>query len=634
MIEGNFKDVSLPGLLQFLGAEVSKNYRISVANQGQNGEVYLCRGFVVAGSFGLLEGEDAICEFLSWEQGTFFIETLTPQVEVKKNLKRAMQANNVFVENTSYLLDNNVGLNTTIVSSKNFGTVEWQESLRQHPLEREDFVVLGWLGDGRTMRQALREFSFDLPQACAILTRLLKTNSVQCLRPSASDLVDPTQPAPADDPVVQRFVTTGGQEAAAASVAQAAAMQFASEATAAVAQDAFISTSFRPGTVPVEPQRKDQKGPGNNPILNPIKKIGVDLAAVRASMEARLRSRNTRRMPDTTSYADPPEPGQAQGIQPVPSNGSSAPPSARSAPHAEGVPLDKPIEPQIAATPPNLVPEQSPAPLPAAPLPMDPPVAPAASFSSDQPDQPDSKPPQSALAKLLADANGAQKKTFASETEEACEAIQTDQYLPVVGQAQESHTEQELSSASPAEKKDAQSESKPSEANNRPAVEQPKTKRSRTESLPLVTIDIERLLNATFTPTQFGKLALTNPALDQYRRQTLLDVEAGRSLMSVMSEGSRAPAALLNSYRYCLDRGYIETADSVVPITADLLLGRMEIDQYLLQRRRITGDQLRDLVALARNEGIKLTHALVRSGYLTQDDLDNLEREQIRFAFK
>ncbi|MGH9548647.1 MAG: DUF4388 domain-containing protein [Terriglobales bacterium] len=176
MIEGNFQDVSLPGLLQFLGSEVSKNYRIRITGNGQSGDVYLCKGFVVAAAFGLLEGEDAMCEFLSWAQGTFFVETLTAQIEVKKNLTRAMQPSNAFVESSSFLIENNVGLNTVIIASKSFGSVEWQESLRQQPLEREDFVVLGWIGDGRTMRQAMREFGFDLAQASTILGRLMRSN--------------------------------------------------------------------------------------------------------------------------------------------------------------------------------------------------------------------------------------------------------------------------------------------------------------------------------------------------------------------------------------------------------------------------------------------------------------------------
>ena len=75
MIEGNLKDVSLPGLLQFLAAELAKNYRVSIASGGQTGEVYICKGLVVCAAFGLLEGEDAMCEFLSWREGSFFCRT-------------------------------------------------------------------------------------------------------------------------------------------------------------------------------------------------------------------------------------------------------------------------------------------------------------------------------------------------------------------------------------------------------------------------------------------------------------------------------------------------------------------------------------------------------------------------------
>lgn len=120
MIEGNLKDVSLPGLLQFLAAESSKNYRVSIASAGQTGEVYICKSFVVCAAFGLLEGEDAMCEFLAWRDGTFFVEQLTPQVDVRKNLKRAISPNAAFAESASYLSQNNVGLNTTLVSVGQF----------------------------------------------------------------------------------------------------------------------------------------------------------------------------------------------------------------------------------------------------------------------------------------------------------------------------------------------------------------------------------------------------------------------------------------------------------------------------------------------------------------------------------
>jgi hypothetical protein len=156
----------------------------------------------------------------------------------------------------------------------------------------------------------------------------------------------------------------------------------------------------------------------------------------------------------------------------------------------------------------------------------------------------------------------------------------------------------------------------------------------RTQSMPVVEMDIERLLQATARATQFGKLALGNPSLDPHRRQTVIDAENGCSLATALQDPARSPAAVLASYRYCLDRGYIEAQDTVIPLTADLLLGRIELDQYLLQRRRITGDELRDLMRIARDEGIKLTQLLVTSGFLTQSDVEILRREQRRFAFR
>ncbi|HEY9719146.1 MAG TPA: DUF4388 domain-containing protein [Trichormus sp.] len=750
MIEGNFKDVSLPGLLQVLGSEVSRNYRVRVsstaaggpASGGQSGDIYVARGFVVCASFGLLEGEDAICEFLSWREGTFFVETLTANIEVKKNLKRAISASNAFVENTLYINENNVSLNTVIVASKSFGSVEWQESLRQQPLEREDFVVLGWVGEGRTIRQALREFSFDIAQATAILTRLIKTCSVQVLRPTAQNVSDAPAGAAQPDPVVQRFVTTGGQEAAASSVAQAAARAYAQEATAAVAYDAFISTSFRPGSVPIPPT-KNEKSHGN-PLLDPIKKIGLDLAQVRASMEARFRSRVSRKLPeeaqpssDSPTRAVPPpseaEPRLAQSGQfhlpsasgqhylsppsspanpnpvtassagtlgavpfsgssgspatasasgnfgpvpgsvnssspatasgsgnfgPVPGSGNSGAPATASGSGNFGPvpanPAHSTTGPGMRLPPPDYVsgqwlgPRTAPA---AAPLnavpPANPPSAGTGGGAASPPEA-----AQDAINQMIGDGVKQWQPGAGPASFEPDKPAQPP--IPAVPPASNQvpapnsvslrtppATVPSSASAPPAAAPTASTPTaRPSATFTTLAAESaldPLTtsgKRERTEALPMVTIDIDRLLQATFTPTQFGKLALTNPALDQLRRQTLLDVEAGKTLKSVIAEGARPAAAILNSYRYCLDRGYIENNDPVVSMTTELLLGRMELDQYLLQRRRLTGDQLRDLVEISRKEGVKLTQVLVRSGYLTVGDLDTLEREQKRFAFK
>ncbi len=66
-----------------------------------------------------------------------------------------------------------------------FGTQAWQEALARQPLFKEDYAVLGWITDGRTMHtfQAMREFNFDVVRATSSLFRLLVTGSVEILRP-------------------------------------------------------------------------------------------------------------------------------------------------------------------------------------------------------------------------------------------------------------------------------------------------------------------------------------------------------------------------------------------------------------------------------------------------------------------
>jgi len=154
----------------------------------------------------------------------------------------------------------------------------------------------------------------------------------------------------------------------------------------------------------------------------------------------------------------------------------------------------------------------------------------------------------------------------------------------------------------------------------------------RTTVLPIVSIDIERLMKASFSISEFGFLALKNPMLDETIRHILLKAEGGSSVDDVVNEANKHPAAVLSTYRYCLERGYINNPDSVLPLTADLLLGRTEIEQYLVQRRRITGEQLRDLVMQARTLGVKLPEMLVKSGFLAQEDLDAVVAQHKRFS--
>ncbi|HEY9714040.1 MAG TPA: DUF4388 domain-containing protein, partial [Chroococcales cyanobacterium] len=292
MIEGNFRDVSLPGLLQFLASEVNKNYRVKVSSGSQTGEIFVCRGAVISAVFGLLEGEDAVCEFLAWRDGVFGVELLNPQFDIKKNLVLPIKPSSNFVDQSSFLVEQSIGLNALMICSADFGTEKWQEALKIQPLEREDFNVIAWLGDGRTMRQAMREFSFDIVKATGILFRLVTTRSIKVLRPGIGEEPEEMSNYPNIKPDVsaysassnlQRYVTTGGQEAAAASVAQQAARAYAAEDVGSSVQDAFVSTSFK--VVPPE----DLAAKPLPPVPQDVQGR-EDLAQARASLEARMRA--------------------------------------------------------------------------------------------------------------------------------------------------------------------------------------------------------------------------------------------------------------------------------------------------------------------------------------------------------
>lgn len=395
MIKGTLKDVGLPGILQFLCNEGNKSYRLKIERGSLHGDVYIANGHVISATYGLLRGEDALCEFLTWDDGIFFIERLPTRIEatLEKNISLKLQQSATFSDQAAFLIEDSVGLNTVIRSSRIFGTPEWQESSKLQPLQREDFLILGWLSDGRTMRQAMREFAFDLVQATAILYRLLLTRSVEVVRATQSTDV---ARALAQEP--------------------AAAVQFL-EAAADMAAD-----TGRPSEPPA----------------------GLDdEAAARGSAETASR---------------------------------------------------------------------------------------------------------------------------------------------------------------------------------------------RTTVLPIISIDIERLMKASFLISEFGFLALKNPLLDESIRHVLLSVEEGHTLETTVSGSAKSPASVLSTYRYCLERGYISNPDSVLPLTADLLLGRTELDQYLLQRRRVTGEQIRDLIAEGREKGLKLSEMLLKSGFVSREDLDSVAAQQARFA--
>ncbi len=595
MLEGNFRDVSLPGLLQFLATEINKSYRVKVTSNNHAGEIFVCKGAVTASSYGLLEGEDALCEFLSWKDGSFGVELLNPQIEIKRNLHSQIQPTSTFADQSSFLNEQNVGLNSVLVASKAFGTAEWQETVRQQPLERDDFMVLGWFAAGRSMRQASREFNFDLVKATGILFRLVATKSILVLRPGSKDAKEPgMEPDEANviAAAVQRFLTTGGQEAAAASVAHEAARALAQEANNAVAQDAFVSTSFK---TDLAPRTIPQAAVTNKD----------DMAQVRASMEARLRARKVR-----ATYSGPAfSPEQVHDLTAQTTTGPQ---------HAIPDPKQQAAQAAPSVAPRIPVPNPSAVTLPPVPL---------RDLLTSQAES--KRALEEAIVALNDYSDYNNRNDPRSAPLEVPTVVQPELTPPlIVEQGDPGVPRPELP---PLVTNNAFAKLVTDEAEIA-ALEE--ASRLKTASLPLVSMDIERLLLATFKQTQFGKLALTNPSLDHLRRQTLIDVEAGKTLTVVMGEGNRPPAAVLSSYRYCLDRGYIESADPVVSLTADLLLGRVELDQYLLQRRRITGDELRELTGLAKKQGEKLSELFLQNGYVTEEDIDTLTREQKRFAFK
>lgn len=599
MLEGNFRDVSLPGLLQFLATEVNKSYRVKVTSNNHAGEIFVCKGAVTASSYGLLEGEDALCEFLSWKDGSFGVELLNPQIEIKRNLQSQIQPTSTFADQSSFLNEQNVGLNSVLVASKAFGTAEWQETLLQQPLERDDFMVLGWFAAGRSMRQASREFNFDLVKATGILFRLVATKSILVLRPGSKDAKEPgiePDEVGVSAAAVQRFLTTGGQEAAAASVAHEAARALAQEANNAVAQDAFVSTSFKTDLAP-------------RTIPQAVVTNKDDMAQVRASMEARLRARKVR-----ATYSGPAfSPEQVHDLTAQTTTGPQ---------HAIPDPKQQASQHASHSLPPTA--PQTPIPNPSA---VTLPPVPLRDLLTSQAES------KRALEEAIVALNDYSDYNNRGEPKpappEVPKVVQPDLTPPLI--VEPGDTVVPRPELPPLVTNNAFAKLVTDEAEIA-ALEE--ASRLKTASLPLVSMDIERLLLATFKQTQFGKLALTNPSLDHLRRQTLIDVEAGKTLTVVMNEGNRPPAAVLSSYRYCLDRGYIESADPVVSLTADLLLGRVELDQYLLQRRRITGDELRELTGLAKKQGEKLSELFLQNGYVTEEDIDTLTREQKRFAFK
>jgi len=460
---------------------------------GQVCNVFVCKGEVASVTFGILEGVEALSEVLFWDEGEFWVELLetageTALFEKERNLNIKFDSPTSLAFYCSFLKQNNVGLHTEIVPSANFGTQEWQEMLTREPLLKDDFTVIGWITDGRTMRQAMVELNLDLKSALSSLYRLLATRSVDVVRPmiADADLSEDIHHSSDNLPVQRRVRKTQDVELK-------------------MGQGSMIGVDTQ--EIPSLPKDVDIDQSSTHEDLK--KDAGKKLSELAVKTQA----------PDT-----------------VP-----------------GLKLEEIKKPEVRSLS-ALLSAQIPAPAP--------PPAPASASL------PAAIRMENNVDEKLVDENG-------------------DDFDPKL-----------------------------------------------TDLLPMVSIDIERLLNSNFSVTKNGKERLEDDELHELVRQVLVDTTNGKTLVSVLTDTSLTEAAVLATYRYCLEEKLISHYDPVISLTIELVMAKMELEQYLLQRRRITGDQLQDLITIAGRQGIGLDKLLVGAGYLLPVDMDRLKQEQDRFSSK
>jgi hypothetical protein len=532
MIEGDLADVSLPGLLKCLATESDKSFRVQLVSGPQKGELIVSEGQILAANFGLLEGNDALTEFLFWGEGTFNVERfdLAENASFGRSLTITLRQVNSFADQIIFLQKTNVGLNTELVPSPKFGTEEWQEALKKMPLYKEDYAVLGWVTDGRTMRQAMREFNFDVVQATSSLFRLLSTGSVDCIRP--------------------QLVT-----------------------------DAEIISTAAPSSVSKVESKVESK---------------VDAVTVKVDQPA--------------NEKDGEKTGKVNAKADSTSSVSELATAAKT-PEPDLLP-DFDMEPEPEVKPETLsesVKEVA-----------NPPVS-------------DFAPPPPLSASQGEDAI----------TSDRLPAVGSPKFMELIAKAQQvvavedaKKADNLVSATSVMEKPKTKLKSDVEAA---PPAAEPERKSfdiRRTDPLPLVAIDIERLFQTIFHVAPFGQVALNNNALDDDMKKIVSAFKAGKTFINVATDGGHGhdPAQALHTCKYALERGYIDPPDQVVSLTADLLLGRVELEQYLLQRRRLNGDELRDVIEMAKQKGMKLVELLVKMGFMTDSDWYRLNQEKERFA--
>ncbi len=69
-VQGNLREMSLANLIQ-VNCQEMRSARLTLEQDGQSGEVYFADGQVVHSTCGMMSGQDAVFEMLTWEDGTF-----------------------------------------------------------------------------------------------------------------------------------------------------------------------------------------------------------------------------------------------------------------------------------------------------------------------------------------------------------------------------------------------------------------------------------------------------------------------------------------------------------------------------------------------------------------------------------
>ncbi len=73
-LQGNLKEMSLANLIQ-VNCQEMRSARLTLSRRGQSGQVYFSDGQVAHASTGPHRGENALYELLTWDDGTFTLDT-------------------------------------------------------------------------------------------------------------------------------------------------------------------------------------------------------------------------------------------------------------------------------------------------------------------------------------------------------------------------------------------------------------------------------------------------------------------------------------------------------------------------------------------------------------------------------